>query len=103
MLESSYQAYLIKKLKSIFPGCFVMKNDSAYIQGVPDLTILLPGFWAVLEVKADKNAPERPNQGYYVDLLDHMSFAAFIHPDNEEEVLYALQQAFESSWYSRVV
>ena len=36
-LESNFQANLIKELKNIFPGCIVMKNDSSYIQGIPDL------------------------------------------------------------------
>lgn len=103
MLESEFQAHLIKKLQSRYPGCFVMKNDSSYIQGVPDLIILIGSFWAMLEVKAHKNAPQRPNQRYYVEMLNEMSFAAFIHPDNEEEVLDALQQALEFSWYARVV
>ena len=39
MLESSFQGQLIKELKKKFPGCIVTKNDSSYIQGIPDLTI----------------------------------------------------------------
>ena len=103
MLESKYQAHLIKKLQSLFPGCLVLKNDSSYLQGIPDLTVFIGQFWAMLEVKASATAPEQPNQRHYIEALNQMSFAAFIHPDNEEEVLDALQQALESSWYSRVV
>lgn len=95
MLERSYQAHLIKKIKRLFPECIVQRMDPSYIQGFPDLLILLPGFWAVLEIKAFGKAHQQPNQGYYVELLNNMSFAAFIHPDNEEEVLDALQHAFE--------
>ena len=52
MLESVYQAKLIKKLHAEFPGCIVLKYDTDYIQGFPDLTVLYKSRWAVLEVKA---------------------------------------------------
>lgn len=95
MLESQYQAKLIKRIKTILPGCLVMKNDTEYIQGIPDLTILYGVRWAALEVKRSKkdfNNP-RPNQEWYVYKLNEMSFASFIYPEIEEEVLYDLQQA----------
>lgn len=92
-LERDFQAKLIKELKSIFPGCIIMKNDPDYIQGIPDLIILYKNKWAALEVKRSADATHRPNQDYYVDKMDDMSFAAFIYPENKEEVLYELQQA----------
>jgi len=94
--ENAYQAKLIRKLKRMFPGCEILKNDSGYKQGILDLTILYGPYWAMLEVKASASARERPNQGYYVRKLNDMSFAAFIYPENEEEVLLALQEAFSS-------
>lgn len=102
MLESTYQARLIKELKRRFRDCIVLKNDSGYQQGIPDLLVLHEDRWALLEVKAAHDAPQEPNQEYYVDLGRTMSFAAFIYPENEEEVLDALQQSFESSKPSRV-
>ncbi len=96
LLERNYQAKLIKKLKRRFPGCVVLKNDTDYMQGIPDLLILYKDQWAMLEVKAYENAPIQPNQEYYVDLLDRMAFAAFIYPENEEDVLDELQRAFDS-------
>lgn len=92
-LERDFQAKLIKELKQIFKGCIIMKNDSSYIQGIPDLIILYNDRWAALEVKKSETASHRPNQEYYVDLMDSMSFAAFIYPENREEVLYELQQS----------
>jgi len=96
MTENQYQAKLIRKLKRMFPGCIILKNDPSYQQGMLDLTILWNDRWASLEVKKSESADDQPNQGYYIDLLDGMSFASRIFPENEEEVLSALQQAFES-------
>jgi len=101
--ENRYQADLIKKLNVRFPGCVVLKNDSSYIQGIPDLLVLFRNKWAMLEVKASHNSAEEPNQDYYVDLLNEMSFAAFIYPENEEEVLHELQLAFRVSRATRLL
>ena len=92
-LERDFQAKLIKELKVMFKGCIILKNDPNYIQGIPDLLILYNDRWAALEVKKSEHAQHQPNQEYYVDLMDQMSFAAFIYPENKEEILYELQQA----------
>ena len=97
-LERDYQAKLIKRLRTMFPGCVIQKLDTGYQQGIPDLLILWEHMWAILEVKKsekDRRSPE-PNQEYFVDYLNEMSFSAFIYPENEEEVLRDLQQTFES-------
>lgn len=93
MRERDYQAKLIKKLKRMFPGCVILKNDPQYLQGILDLSIFYGENWAMLEVKASANAAQQPNQDYYVRTLNEMSFAAVIYPENEEEVLHDLQQA----------
>ena len=94
MLESKFQAKLIKELKDIFPGCIVLKNDSSYLQGIPDLLVLYKNKWAMLEAKQSARASHRPNQEYYVDKLDAMSFARFIYPENKDEVLDELDLYF---------
>ena len=94
MLESVYQTRLINKLNTMFPGAVILKNDPTYIQGFPDLTILYNDRWVELEVKASENSPEQPNQRYYVELLDKMSYASFIYPEIEGEVLYEIQRSF---------
>lgn len=96
MREADYQASLIRRLKVCFDGCVVLKNDPNYIQGFPDLLVLHRDRWAALEVKRSANASHRPNQEYYVDLLDRLSFAAFIYPENEEEVIHAMERSFEA-------
>lgn len=101
MLESKYQPKLIKKLHLMFPGCVVLKNDSSYIQGIPDLVIFYRDKWAFLEVKVSEVSEVQVNQPYYVELLNDMSFAAFIYPSNEETVLRDLQRAFEVRGHTR--
>lgn len=94
MLESKFQSDLIKELRNLFAGCVILKNDPNYLQGFPDLLILFRDRWAVLEVKKSATARHQPNQPYYVGLANEMSFGSFIFPENKEEVLYDLQQAF---------
>jgi hypothetical protein len=94
MRESRFQAQLIRELRAMFDGCVILKNDPNYLQGIPDLIVLYRDKWAALECKANESSPRQPNQVYYVDMLDDMSFAAFVSPDNKEEVLSAIQLAF---------
>lgn len=94
--RGGFQEKFIKSLKERFPGCVVMKNDSSYIQGIPDLTVFYKGKWAAFECKRSEKAPHRPNQDYYISMLDEMSFARFVWPENEKEILDELQSAFEA-------
>lgn len=96
MAESRYQADLVRRLKRIFPGAVILKNDPSYLQGIPDLLVLHGRNWAMLEVKNSARAPFQPNQEYYLELLDKMSFADAIWPENEEDVLHGLQRALNS-------
>ena len=94
--EAVYQSKLVKRIKDRFPGSIVMKTDPNQRQGMPDLLVLHKNKWASLEVKKSKDAKKRPNQEYYVEKLNDMSFASFICPENEEEVLNAMERSFES-------
>ena len=93
-LESGFQDNLKKEIEEMFPGCMVFKMDQ--IQGIPDLLVLHDDKWASLECKKNARASKRPNQEYYVELMNGMSFSRFIYPENKEEVLNELQQAFKS-------
>ena len=96
MDERNFQAWLIKELKRRFPDCIVIKTDPTYIQGLPDLLILFRNTWVALEVKRSENAHHQPNQEYYISKMDEMSFAAFIFPENADEILEALEFYFMS-------
>lgn len=104
MLERDFQRDLIKDLEARFPGSVVTKMEP-YIQGIPDLLILYKNRWAMLECKKserDMLKNPRPNQHYWIDILDKMSFASFIYPENKDEVLHDLEQAFCTRRRSRI-
>lgn len=94
MKESRFQSQLIEELKETFKGCVIVKNDANYCQGFPDLTILYKNKWAALECKRSEGASKRPNQEYYVNLLNGMSYASFVSPENKEEVIREIHAAF---------
>lgn len=93
--ESRFQRNLILDLEDMFPGCVVMKNDPNYIQGIPDLIILYEDKWAALECKRSSKEKHQPNQDYYITKMNGMSYAAFIYPENKEDILDELQQALQ--------
>lgn len=94
MLENKFKTDLIRDLKYLFPGCIVAHLDPNETQGIPDLLILYRNKWAALEGKKHAHAEVQPNQPYYVELMDCMSFASFIYPENKDRVLDALYQHF---------
>lgn len=92
-LESGFQDKLRDTLKELFPGCMIFKMDQ--IQGIPDLLVLYKNKWASLENKKSEKATRRPNQEYYVDRMNEMSFSRFIYPENKDEVLNDLKTYFQ--------
>ena len=96
MLENRFKTNLIQDLKNLFPGCIVVHLDPNEIQGIPDLLVLYKDKWAALEGKKTANASVRPNQSYYVNKMNDMSYAAFVYPENKEEVLYEISRVFQS-------
>lgn len=91
-LESGFQDKLIADLKTIFPGCIAFKMDQ--IQGIPDLLVLYKDKWFSLECKKSAKAKKQPNQDYYVDLMNNMSFSRFVYPENKEQILDELKTKF---------
>lgn len=97
-VEAAYQLELIPRIYLVLPGVkfkdkLVLKNDPNYLQGIPDLTVFCRGKVALLEVKASAKSTERPNQRWYIETWGKHIFTAFIYPENEKEVLDALQLA----------
>lgn len=102
--ESAFQTRLNAEIKRRLPGVFITKNDANYRQGVPDWLILYRRRWAILEVKRKRPAESdyEPNQEYYLEHLNKMSFARCVYPENMEEVLDALEQALRPRRAARV-
>lgn len=95
MLENAFKTKLVKEIKQRIPGSMVFHLDPKERQGAPDLLVLYENKWAALEGKKDKDASHRPNQDYYNDLMNKMSFSRFIYPENKEEVLNDLERSFK--------
>lgn len=96
-IESEFQKDLMDEIRKQYPGCVIMKNDSSYIQGIPDWTILYKDKWVVLEAKRERNAERQPNQEYYVDKLNYMSYSNFVYPENKDKVLRDIAKIFKRS------
>lgn len=97
MLENKFKQKLKKKIQDLLPGSLVLHLDPTDIQGVPDMLVLYGDKWAALEGKKEASASHRPNQDYYVDRMNNMSFASFIYPENEEEVLNDMARSLKGS------
>lgn len=102
VLERNFQRNLVKDIKNRFKGSIVCRLDPNYIQGIPDLLILYEDKWAALECKKSRNAKHRPNQDYYVNLMDKMSFSKFIYPENKERILNEMEQTFRTRRPTRI-
>lgn len=96
MKESKFQAETVKEIKERFPGSIVMKMDANYIQGIPDILVLYKDKWAALEFKKSESSSHRPNQSYYVEKMNDMSYSSFIFPENKEEVLDEMERSFRA-------
>ena len=102
-LEKDYQPRVIDRIIKTFPGAKTAKIVATRNQGMPDLAIFFPdGRWALLEVKKHANARRQPNQPYYVEEMNKHSYAAFIYPENEDQIFDELQQTFGSSRTTRI-
>lgn len=93
-----------KKFKDDF-GKRMEKHDQQYDiienksqrRSTLDTIFLGRRVWAALEFKKEKGASEQPNQDYYVDKWNKLSYARIVYPDNAEEVLDELEELFVSA------
>jgi hypothetical protein len=91
--ESRFERDIIERIYETYPGIVVLKNDPSFQQGIPDRLFLNGPYWAALEFKRSSDASVRPNQVYWVNRLNTMSYANFIFPENMSEVLNELQRS----------
>jgi len=100
--ESIFEMKLVQDLMHLYPNAIILKTYPNYIQGFPDRLMLLNDRWAAFEIKSHHNARHQPNQDYYIELLNRMSFASFVYPANREEFFNEIQFALRSVWETRV-
>ena len=98
-LESEFKKDFLFRLKNQMllrqiPIKFI--HTRPHHRSFPDVIVLCGKKWAGLEFKRSANASAQPNQSFYVDLFDEMSFARFVYPDNAEDVLNDLERLFTS-------
>ena len=91
--ESQFQARFLERITTTWGGTLVVRLDPNWQQGIPDYMVLIEDKWFCLEFKRSSKAPLQPNQQWFVDTMDEMSFARFVYPENEEEVFRDIQQA----------
>lgn len=100
--EGRFKSEFIKDLRDMFPDCLIHFMDSQQLQGVPDILFIWHQYYAFFECKESERAARQPNQEYYIQWFSDWSFAAFVYPENKEEVLHALQLSFRPGRQARV-
>lgn len=74
----------------------ILPIDPTNHRSHPDHMVVVGKKWALLEFKKSKDAKHQPNQEYYIQLFNEKSYASFVYPENEEEVLRELEELFTS-------
>lgn len=98
-LESDFKPQFHDRLEYLFPGCVLLKQDAELQQGIPDTLMLYKDMWAAFEVKRRQPRSMRdfqPNQPWWLERLNSMSYAACVYPENVEEVIHDLELLFST-------
>lgn len=97
MLESAFKNVLIDKIRELCRSTiYIIKPDPSQ-RSMPDLILLGPnGRWAALEIKRGPLSDRRPNQEFHIGMMDVMSYAKIVHPENMREILDDLERLFTS-------
>lgn len=96
MLESEFKRKFKNMLEQSYPGCVLVDINPEQFRSFPDLLFLYDKFWATFEMKRTVGSAVRPNQPYWVEKLDNMSFSRFVEPGTAKEVLDDLARAIQS-------
>jgi hypothetical protein len=106
-LESQYKPQLMERIKTRFDEYGEVRfqhNDpnAPASQGIPDLTVFIGPYWSLLEVKRSEKSKKRPNQDWWIIHWMQVTFCSVIFPENEEEVLDALERSLEARGATRL-
>ena|SRR6185295_19334030 len=102
MAERDFKTRFFRKLNRRLPGGLLIRTDPSTQQGITDHLFLYGPRWAALEFKDSRSSKKQPNQEYFVKRLSEMGFGAFVYPENEKEVLDALEQALKPPRRTRI-
>jgi len=97
MLEATFKARFIERLRCRLRGVDLDIIHNTTGNSKPDLIILGSPNWAALEFKKTARSKTRPNQPYHVERMNAKSYARFVYPTIEEEVLDELEELFTPS------
>lgn len=92
VLERKFKKKVIEELHDIYPGAVLIGLDPEEIQGIPDLLFLYGPFWGTFETKRNLFSPVRPNQAFWVDKMNRMSYSSFLFPENKNDVFQDLDK-----------
>ncbi len=93
--ETNFEKKVIEKLMRWYPDAIVLKIHPGLNPGFPDRLALIGSSWLAFEVKRSIDSAKRPNQDYYIDLLNQMSAASFVYPENQERFFDEVQRTFQ--------
>lgn len=96
MNETEFKKEFLDRVKREFPDCEITRGNSATKQGIPDTFVFYDNAWVALEFKISPDAATRPNQSWYVERFNKMSYATFVYPDNADEVFREIQHTFNT-------
>ena len=83
----------IKKRLNLFPNSYHFTKEAVSLRVIPDIIGCSNGKFFALEVKASRNSNKTEMQKHILEKIKRAgSFASFIYPENEEEVLTALYE-----------
>ena len=97
MLEASFKKQFLKKIEERLPYLDLdFIEPSTRKRSLPDIFVIGPICWAALEFKRSQDSNHQPNQDYHVERFNEKGYATFVYPENEGEVLDALERLFTS-------
>jgi hypothetical protein len=96
MSEATFRTKFLKDVKDLSPDIIIEFADPQRRNGIPDVIIFYKKKFARIETKRSKNASKRLHQQYYIDYFNSQGiYAAFLTPENKEEVFNALRRYFK--------
>lgn len=88
MKEIAFERDFCKELRQLALGyVIVLKNSSAFVQGIPDRQVIYRDKFVMLEFKRAKGSTQQANQARYIDLFNTHGLAMFVEPGNAVDAM----------------